>query len=93
MTGVQALEVVESLLFVVLAGCTDGHTDCPFELGTGMTVMTPRKSGNLWILARIVEHHKYEAVMDHKSQTNGSPSGNSTSDTIGPSCTDLQGFY
>lgn len=35
MTGVQALEVVESLLFVVLAGCSDGHAGWPFELGTG----------------------------------------------------------
>ncbi len=50
--------MVESLLFVVLAGCSDGHAGWPFELGTEMTVMIPRESGNLWILARIAEHHK-----------------------------------
>jgi len=53
MMGVQALEVVKSLLFVVLAGCNDGHAGWPFELGTGMAVMTPQESGNLWVLARI----------------------------------------
>lgn len=45
MMGVQALEVVKSLLFVVLAGCSDGHVGWPFELGTGMAVMTPQFVG------------------------------------------------
>lgn len=44
MMDVQALEVVKSLLFVVLAGCSDGHAGWPFELGTGMAVMTPQES-------------------------------------------------
>ncbi len=92
MTGVQALEVVESLLFVEHAGCSDGHAAWPFELGTGMAVMIPRESGNLWILARIAEHHKYNAVMEPKGRTNGSPSGNSKSGNMEPVYNDLQDF-
>lgn len=54
--------------------------------------MTPRESGNLWILARIAEHHKCNAVMEHKGQTNASPSGNGKRDDMWPSFNDLQDF-